>query len=66
MRMLMEYEQKALSAAPMGSWELLHEEVGFIGDLSLLDRKLIDLDGAETHLSHAMEGHAVQEERAHH
>ena len=46
------------------SWELLHEEEGFLDrDELLYDRELNDLDGQETHLSHQMEGHPVQMQR---
>ena len=46
------------------SWELMHEETGFLDrDEPLYDRELNDLDGQETHLSHQMEGHSVHMER---
>ena len=55
-----EYGKMALAEHVMGRWELLHEEVGFAGPQELYDRDLIDLDGQETHLSHAMERHEVK------
>lgn len=46
------------------SWELLHEEIGFLDrDELLYDRELIDLDGQETHLTHQMEAHPVHLQR---
>lgn len=46
------------------SWELLHEEWGFLNrDEPLYDRELNDLDGQETHMSHDMKGHLVSVQR---
>ncbi len=59
--MLAEYGKQALAERVTARWELLHEEIGFAGIDALYDRNLIDLDGAETHLSHDMEGHEVKQ-----
>ena len=46
------------------SWELLHEEMGFLNrDEPLYDRELSDIDGQETHMSHSMKGHPVHVKR---
>lgn len=44
-----------------GAWELLHEDVGFMGAELLVDRKLHDVDGNETHLMHQMDHPASHE-----
>ena len=61
---LKDYESCLRPMKERESWELLHEEWGFLNrDEPLYDRELIDLDGQETHLSHAMKGHPVQMKR---
>jgi len=60
--LLKEYELSARASHNAQPWEILHEEVGFIDFGWIFDRDLSDLDGAETHLSHSMESHAVEPE----
>lgn len=61
--LLKEYEHAHAEAAHSyeGVWELLHEEVGFVGPDIMVDFELADIDGSETHLSHDMGEHAMKE-----
>jgi len=57
---LKDYESCLRPMKERESWELLHEEWGFLNrDEPLYDRELSDLDGQETHMSHSMKGHQV-------
>lgn len=44
-----------------GAWELLHEDLGFLGPDLLVDLDLIDIDGQETHMMHQMDHPAAKE-----
>jgi len=37
-----------------GSWEILHEDIAFVGPEVMADEELDDIDGSETHLMHEM------------
>lgn len=61
---LKDYESCLRPMKERESWELLHEEWGFLNrDEPLYDRELNDLQGQETHISHAMKGHPVHVQR---
>jgi hypothetical protein len=54
--LLHEHEHKYKYAGYIeGAWELLHEDVGFLGPELLADKELADVDGNETHLMHEMD-----------
>jgi hypothetical protein len=61
---LKDYESCLRPMKERESWELMHEEMGFLNrDEPLYDRELSDLDGQETHMSHTMKGHKIHKQR---
>jgi hypothetical protein len=61
---LEDYESCLRPMKEKESWELLHEEWGFLNrDEPLYYRGLNDLQGQETHISHAMKEHPVSVQR---